>query len=632
MKKSISILLSLVTAITACLCFCGTAFANNYSSAEAIQEALNQNKGAHSGQITVKVEGTYTLTERLVIYSDTTFDCTNATFNKGYENSTLLAIGQNQDAPTGNNYYKNISIIGGTFDGKMTKGSILSFAHASNITISGSTFKNCSDGHHLTFAGCDGVTVTGCTFSGTGNSSGDNMEALQLDILEVEHFPNYKDYTKSYDGTMNTNITITGNTFSDVNRGVGAHSVFSGKYMKNINVSGNTFTNVDGYAVLASSWLNATINNNTISSCGAGIYYKSINPDAANTYKCNGTSYAPTIDEHSEIKNNTMTIIDTQDPTMKQGPYGIRLYGETVDTDGSVIKAGDYRAQNIAIEGNSITVSEDAMGIWLVGAYNNTVSSNSVAYDNASYASNEKAFGIRLENSNGNTISGNTVAANNVSYVESAVILDKSKSNTISQNTISGAKKHGINVSSNSSATISGNKISGNGENGILCYSKSTISTSKNTISSNKKHGIFVNNCSGKIKLSGDTVSSNKKNGIALQKAGNVTITSAKVKKSGAAGIYLTQSSKASISKCTVSNGKKDGIYSTQKSTAKISGGTVSSNSGNGIYFTNKAKGSVKNTKLQKNKKKGIYLTKKVGKITISKVKYSGNKGGKIQK
>ena len=63
------------------------------------------------------------------------------------------------------------------------------------------------------------------------------MEAVQLDILDKEHFPNYKDYPKAYDGTMNTNINITGNTFNNVNRGVGSHSVFSGKYMSNINIS-----------------------------------------------------------------------------------------------------------------------------------------------------------------------------------------------------------------------------------------------------------------------------------------------------------------------------------------------------------------------------------------------------------
>ena len=52
------------------------------------------------------------------------------------------------------------------------------------------------------------------------------MEAVQLDILEESHFPNYKGHARSYDGTMNENINILGNVFENVNRGVGSHSVF----------------------------------------------------------------------------------------------------------------------------------------------------------------------------------------------------------------------------------------------------------------------------------------------------------------------------------------------------------------------------------------------------------------------
>lgn len=638
MKKFLSIALSFIMAITTCLCFGTFAFADTYSSVEAIQAALDQNKFDSSRPITVTVApGTYNLNERIVIYSNTTFNCDGATFIKKYKDSTLIAIGQNQNAPTGNDYYKNITINGGTFDANKTTGSILSFAHASNVSISNATFKDCSAGHHLTFAGCNNINVTGCTFSGHFNASDDNMEALQLDILEPEHFPNYKDYPKSYDGTMNTNINITGNTFTNVNRGVGCHSVFSGKYMSGINISNNTFTNVAGYAVLASSFINTTINNNVITDCGSGIYYKSINPkngstERPNTYKCNGISYAPTVNASSQICNNQIKVVDTADATSKQNPYGIRLYGEVLGTNESVAVAGDYSAQNINVSGNTISINRGAMGIWLVGAKKNTISNNTVSFDNPNFKASNKTFGIRLENSSSNSIVSNTVSVNKVSYVESAVILDNSKSNTLSYNTISGAKKHGVNITK-SSAVLTSNKITNNGEIGLFCYDGSKVTTNKNTIKSNKKHGIFVVNCKkGKSIFNNDTVSSNKIYGIALQNSTGIKISGAKVKSNGQYGIYLTQKSKASINKCRVSSNKKEGIYTTRKSTSNINNCTVSSNKGCGIYFTNKAKGSIKNTKVQKNGKQGIYLTKKVGKITISKVKYSANKGGKIKK
>lgn len=339
MKKTLSIFLSILIILCSCTGFAASALANNFSSEIDIQKALDKNKYDSSTPLTVTVEGTYILSSRLVVYSNTTFNCEGATFIKNYQNSTMLAIGQNQDAPYGRDFYKNITINGGTFDANKNNGSILSFAHASNITINGAVFKDCYNGHHITLAGCNNVNITACTFMGQGSKSGDNMEAVQLDILEKSHFPNYKGHDRSYDGTMNENINISYNVFENVNRGVGAHSVFSGKYMKNINISNNTFNNVSGYAVLASSFLNVTINNNSINNCGAGIYYKSINPkpnsksQRPNTYKCSGKSYSPTVDKSSQISGNTISIVDTKDSSMKQWPYGIRLYGEVVKSN-----------------------------------------------------------------------------------------------------------------------------------------------------------------------------------------------------------------------------------------------------------------------------------------------------------
>ena len=546
MKKIISTALSVILALATCLCFGTFAFADTYNNIDKIQNALNQNKFNSSNHITVNVaDGTYNLSSRLVIYSNTTLNLNNATLVKNYENSTLLAIGQNQDAPTGNDYYKNIEINGGTLDANKTKGSILSFAHASNISINGSVFKDCSNGHHLTFAGCNNININGCTFSGQYNASGDNMEAIQLDILEPNHFPNYQGYSKSYDGTMNTNINITNNSFINVNRGVGSHSVFSGKYMSGINISNNNFENVSGYAVLASSFINTTINNNTITNCGSGIYYKSINPksdgksERPNTYKSGGKSYAPTVDTSSQICNNQISIVDTGDKTMKQWPYGIRLYGEVVKKNEKIAKAGDYSAQNVSVFGNTITVGRAATGIWLDGAKKCNVSNNNISYTNPSYKAKMNVFGIRLASSSKIKLSKNNIWLGGVSYVEDGIFLIKSKSNTLTSNNIYSAKLHGI---------------------------------------------------------------------------------------------YLTQNSSATIDKCTVSKSKSDGIYVTKSSTANIKNSTVSSSKGNGIYFVNKAKGSIKNCKIQKNKKKGIYITKNAGKVSVSKIKYSANKGGKIKK
>ncbi len=460
MKKVLSIILSVAIAVTTCFAFGTFTFADTYNDESDIEYALYQNKYDSSNHITVNVaKGTYYLYSRLVIFPNTTFNCEGATFIKKYDGSTMLAIGQNQDRPTGNDYYENITINGGTFDANKKTGSIFSFAHSKDVTINGSTFKNCSNGHHLTFAGCTNVNVTGCTFEGSVNTTGDNMEALQLDILEPSHFPNYQGSSSPYDGTMNTDINITENIFKNVNRGVGAHSVFSGKYMSGINISNNTFENVAGYAVLATAFIKSKINGNTIKNCGSGIYYKTINPkrdepQRPNTYKCNGKSYAPKIDSSTEICNNKISVIDTKDKTSKQWPYGIRLYGETLKKNEKVALAGDYSAQNITVSNNSVTVGRDATAIWLDGAKKCKINKNTVTFNKPKYKAKRKLFAIRIADSNHISVNSNKIYTNNVAYIENAVFIIRSKSNTLKNNKVIGARLHAIYLTQKSTATI----------------------------------------------------------------------------------------------------------------------------------------------------------------------------------
>ncbi len=653
MKKALSILLATLMLISSCLCFGTSAFAapsyvekiidvqSGTDARDAIQNTIyeikrNREKGLDANAYKLIVPaGSYTLSDHIILFDDMYLECTGAYFKKAYNKGTMITIGFNSDGATGYRY-KNITVNGGTFDadgasGKKT-GSIINFAHAQNVTISNVTLKNCCNGHHIGFAGCKDVTIYGCTLTGhyaTSGNADNNMEAIQLDILEKSHFPDLMD--RSYDGTMSQNVVITGCVFDNVDRGVGAHSAFAGGYISNVSITSNYFKNIEGYAIITSNFIGATITGNVIESAGSGIYYRSIIPEYSNYYAYGS---APVTDPGSVIKNNTINIFKSPDNQYNQFPYGIRIYGENVKSpvsiNGGTLSAGDYRAKNVAVEGNTINISCCAMGIWAVGAKNDSISSNTINYISGT-SSSEKCHGIRIESADSITVKGNTINANNISYVKNGIITDKAKKITISSNKISKAKENGISINTKSQATLNSNTVSSNGQNGIFCYNSSQITTSSNTVKNNKKHGIFFVNCSSQSTLKKDKVESNKQYGIALQKS-KAKLTSESVKKNKKYGIYLTQSSSASISKCTSASNTKEGIYVTQKSKADINGGTVASNGSNGIYFTNKAKGSVKNVKVQKNKKHGIYLTKKVGKITISKVKYSANKSGKIKK
>ena len=98
MKKALSIFLSILMILCSCTGFAASALANNFSSEIDIQKALDKNKYDSSTPLTVTVEGTYILSSRLVVYSNTTLNCEGATFIKNYQNSTLLTIVQNQAA------------------------------------------------------------------------------------------------------------------------------------------------------------------------------------------------------------------------------------------------------------------------------------------------------------------------------------------------------------------------------------------------------------------------------------------------------------------------------------------------------------------------------------------------------
>lgn len=647
MKKGMSIFLAVVMMLTACFSFSGAAFAggckeitvsiaNGADAKDAVQAALNTNRENSSQPIKVIVPaGNYIMSDHFIIYSNTVLECTGATFTKAFNKGTMLAIGLNTDGATGYSYH-DITINGGTYDadgasGQKT-GSILKFAHARNVTVSNAAFKNCCNAHHIGFAGCSNVNITNCTFDGhyaTSANTDNNMEAVQLDILEESHFPDQM--PQSYDYTMSENVTVTGCTFNNVDRGVGSHSAFSGKYIDNVNITNNTFNNVDGYAVITSNYRNVNISFNTINNCGAGIYYRSTIPEYSNLY---ATGSAPQADSGTVISGNTINVTATKDKYFNQMPYAVRVYGENLTSDvkikGGTLKAGDYRAANVTVSNNNITVDCLANGIWFVGANSNTAAGNTVTYTGKS-ASTKYCFPIRVEKAENISVANNAVFANSVSYVRNGIITDSAKNISITGNTVSKAKQNGINISTRSQAKLQRNTVSGCGENGILCYNGSKISTSANTLKGNKKHGIFIVNCKSSSSLGKDKVQSNRGYGVALQNS-NAKLKGVKVSKNSKHGIYLTKKASATISSCSSSSNKSDGIYVTQSSKATISGGTVSSNKGNGIYFTNKAKGTVKNVKVMKNGKKGIYLTKKVGKIKISKVKYSKNKAGKLQK
>ena len=132
-----------------------------------LQRALyEEHEGRH---LTVNVPaGIYEMDDRVYVKSDTTLHSdVGAIYRRiskiGY--CTFLSSKNDDGDVGGYEQIKNVSIIGGTFDGEYQKGQMMRFTHGSNITVQNVTFMCISaGGHMLSLEGVDGAVVEGCFF------------------------------------------------------------------------------------------------------------------------------------------------------------------------------------------------------------------------------------------------------------------------------------------------------------------------------------------------------------------------------------------------------------------------------------------------------------------------------------
>lgn len=575
---------------------------------DGLQEALDYiyKRNTEDKPWTIVVPaGEYIIDNTLNIYSNTTLDLSaGVTLEReaSFE-STLIRFGRQEDIDggydvSGYDAYQNVTIIGSknnyaVLDGSAAEAALLRFAHANNVTIQYVEFTNVTKAHHAEFAGCNNVLIDSCKFSAynpQGEEDGNNHEALQIDILmkDNDHFPNYPEY----DGTMNQNITITNNTFENLNRGVGCHSGQVGKYMKNIKISNNTFTNINGYAIVATNFVNSNISNNKITNCGSGIYFRHITSEQINYYA--GDSSSVNTNMNSVISNNTISLISTTFEEDDRGIYGIRVYGEVLSAKTNGIVKGDYRVSNIKITGNTISSTTFANGVWLQGVMNSTVQNNTVTYKISSLNTSKECDGVKLEASTNNTLSGNEVYDNSKEAVVryGFHIKDASNNNTIKSSVVQNVAQSGIYLISSTGCTVSSNSITNPGEFGIYLSTKADASITSNAISGSGSNGIYLNYTSNSSTVDSNKIQNSGSNGIHLNNGSTVAkLTGNEITSSKGQGIYLNgQASCTQMEKNTITDSTKCGVYINGGTVAQICNNTINKKNNkvsatNGIYI-----------------------------------------------
>lgn len=440
------------------------------------------NSKAKSNKIyTVKLpKGTYYITESLKIRSNTVLDATGCTIKAKRGGFNMIATGSAEENLKAKGYsaYKNITIKGGKWiNSKQNTASGIRICRGSNISLKNLDMSHGSEKHMVEMAAVNGVKITGCNFHDSDvKDADDKCEVIQLDICANEQA--YSSIL--YDGTPCKNITIDGNTFKNVSRGVGTHSMLLNSYIKNVRITNNKFINVTQEGIACVNYVDSLISGNYMENVGGGILFhfsKTSNNSIYTAIKNGKKPYNANLRTHADsvIENNQ---IQTRYHSLCDKNVGIELYGREIKMDETgadrgKIPAANYFVEGVTVRNNRITAS--GYGIILNDAKNNQITGNTItgAENDSSDPKKGQYNGIRV--STGST--GNVINNNEISKIHQIGIFlyDHSSAITVDGNIVKDCSASGIRLNGDCKVTQSmkNNTVSGCPQGAIIDGAKS---------------------------------------------------------------------------------------------------------------------------------------------------------------
>lgn len=564
-----------------------------------IQTALDYARKNRQDSTMYKIvipSGTYRLDRHLFIYDNTWLSLQPGTkLVKNYDKSCMIKSNDNKSMYYGYSGASNIVIEGGiwytdtsVFSGESTA---IRFGHGSDVYLKNVVVDGNSNGHHVSFCGVKDITLEGCTFK---NYVGvNNKEAVQLDICHSENIVGEYGY---YDDTCEKNVLVKNCTFSNVSRGIGAHSAVYGVYYCDIAITGCSFMNVEKQAVLGMNFKNFIVQRNTMKDVGSGIQLRYANPGGENYYQPNaGTLSHVDPDAKLVFSDNT---ISTKLSKKQSNSYGIYVAG------GSMI-GKDYIVENAVISNNKISSAAHAV---YLDYTNKSEVKNNVISNITLNSKSDPSNAICLTRSSDNVIMDNKMGSTkSYQLIGHGISLrEKSLNNVIKSNSINKVKRAGIIIADGSSAKIQNNYIDSVGISGIIITDKGSkgkavtgnkisncsmmgisvsvgakASLNKNSINMSKKYGINVDKAS--VSIVGNRISKSKGHGINIVNHADATVKSNTVVESSLHAICFT-SSKGTVSKNICKNNKGFGICCVKSGSVKISGNKLSNNKKGKVY------------------------------------------------
>ncbi len=220
---------------------------------------------------------------------------------------------------------------------------------------------------------------------------------------------------------------------------------------------------------------------------------------------------------------------------------------------------------------------------------------------------NDCGQGIRVHEAQGNTVEASTFHVGAATATGDGIAIDCGGSNTLSNDTVSGNHRYGIQLAQADDNTISGNTVANNGSHGIflgppLSNECAPATSSHNTVATNQikgngGDGIAVGPStaapstavptppaanSGDNTIQYNTIGSNHLNGIAFEDTDNTAVGNL-LSSNVLAGILVdTTSSGTTLRQNTVSTNKANGILVSGPGNTLI-GNTATNNQGDGI-------------------------------------------------
>lgn len=305
--------------------------------ADAIQEALDMANAENITYVTFP-DGTFYLEDTLIVHSNTVIQLspnTVITRNVIFSDENMIRTGDydySSEKVGGYDLASNIVITGGTWDGgnieKAAKGAtsnLIYLGHASNVTITGTTVRNCYGAHAIELAGVKDSVISNCTITGFRYAPNNfTAEAIQLDTC---YESDDEEWTPGYmlDGTECRNITIQNNTIIDYPRGIGAHHSLSGHEISDVVICNNTMQRSSAatqYKCSSCVFLigvkNFTISNNTFNYYDYGTWVKQSTNVQVTGNRFMYNNVRSMIIEGCDANNGTHSFVVTKDDVGKK--------------------------------------------------------------------------------------------------------------------------------------------------------------------------------------------------------------------------------------------------------------------------------------------------------------------------